>query len=512
MLADMSARTSATDPLQIAEIPAGGGVIGVTLCPGKKASSLGGASWDRDLDADIAVIARWGAAAAVTLIEPDEFRRLAVQGLPAAMAAAGIEWHHLPITDVAPPDERFESRWHYAWPALQARLAAGGRVLVHCRGGLGRAGTVAACMLRGLGESAEAAIASVRAVRPGAIETAEQEAWVHRYVPASFAADGLRSRQLACLLGGAIGDAVGYRVEFKRWPEIARMHGENGITLAAAAGPLLVSDDTQMTLFTLEGVARASSERDVIAQVREAYLDWFGTQRPRPGGRRPTGALAGCDVMRERRAPGTTCLSALETGGRGSPVNRINDSKGCGGVMRTAPIGFLPDACGDAAVFRLGAEAAALTHGHPDGFLPAGAMALLTRCALRGDDWADAIAGVQSLLANWAESRSTSVAILAAVTAAAAGSPSREQVQRLGEGWVGEEALAIGLYAALAASSFAGCIELAANHDGDSDSTASIAGQLYGARHGLAALPAEAVYRLDVLEPLLEAFGRPIFP
>lgn len=97
---------------------------------------------------------------------------------------------------------------------------------------------------------------------------------------AGLAADELRSRQLACLLGGAIGDAVGYRVEFKRWPEIERMHGPSGITLAAAAGPLLVSDDTQMTLFTLEGLARATSQQQVIPEIRDAYLDWFGTQRP----------------------------------------------------------------------------------------------------------------------------------------------------------------------------------------------------------------------------------------
>jgi ADP-ribosylglycohydrolase len=80
-------------------------------------------------------------------------------------------------------------------------------------------------------------------------------------------------------------------------------------------------------------------------------------------------------------------------------------------------------------------------------------------------------------------------------------------VAALGEGWVGEEALAVGWYAAVTAGSLAECIALAANHDGDSDSTASIAGQLYGARHGLAALPAAAVYRLDVLEPLLDVFG-----
>lgn len=73
---------------------------------------------------------------------------------------------------------------------------------------------------------------------------------------------------------------------------------------------------------------------------------------------------------------------------------------------------------------------------------------------------------------------------------------------------VGDEALAVGLHAAGKASSFSQAITFASNHDGDSDSTASIAGQLYGARHGPAVLPANAVYRLDMLEPLLELVGK----
>ena len=114
--------------------------------------------------------------------------------------------------------------------------------------------------------------------------------------------------------------------------------------------------------------------------------------------------------------------------------------------MRTAPIGFLPDAVSDAEVFRLGAEVAALTHGHPDGYLPAGAMAVLIRGALRGEPWTDTVTLLMDLLGGWPESRATSVAIASAMQAAAAGPPSRERVKQLGEGWVGEEALAVGLY------------------------------------------------------------------
>jgi len=179
----MKLRTSETDPLWIAEIPVGGGVIGVTLCPGKRGASVFGQAWARDLATDVAAITDWGATAVVTLIEEDEFVLLGVEALPQALRAAGIEWHHLPIEDVSVPDQRFERAWPVVWPQLLGRLTGGERVMVHCRGGLGRAGTVAALMLIECGESAEVAIKRVRTARPGAIETAEQERWVRGRQP-----------------------------------------------------------------------------------------------------------------------------------------------------------------------------------------------------------------------------------------------------------------------------------------------------------------------------------------
>jgi ADP-ribosyl-[dinitrogen reductase] hydrolase len=314
------------------------------------------------------------------------------------------------------------------------------------------------------------------------------------------------SRRLACLLGGALGDAVGYRVEFKRWPEIERAHGPDGIRLAACKGALVVSDDTQMTLFTLEGMARAKRVEDIVTEVREAYLDWLHTQGY--GSERPLrGDLAKVTALKHLRAPGTTCLSALRRGGRGTVKSATNDSKGCGGVMRAAPLGFLPDSVSDTDVFLLGAECAALTHGHPDGFLPAGAMAVLARDALRDVPSEQSIAKVLELTRAWPKSQGTAQAIESAVKVAADGEASRARVDALGEGWVGEEALAVGLYAAMVAKTFSECIELAANHDGDSDSTASIAGQLWGARFGLGGIAREVVERVDVVEALVEAWG-----
>ena len=169
-------RTSVSDPLRIDLLAAGqrGGQIGLCLCPGKRANSLSGLRWERDLATDLAVIARWPADAVLTLIEDPEFEALGVPQLGRQVQALGIAWHHLPIVDFQPPDARFEAGWADRGPALLALLRAGGRVIVHCRGGLGRSGTVAARMLVELDVPAPEAIARVHGVRPGAIETPEQ--------------------------------------------------------------------------------------------------------------------------------------------------------------------------------------------------------------------------------------------------------------------------------------------------------------------------------------------------
>lgn len=173
-------RTSHTHPLRIDEVAAGdaSGVIGITFCPGKQGDSYSGAPWARDLEADLDAIARWRPGAMLTLIEDHEFDMLGVPRLGERARARGIEWHHLPIVDVQPPDERFESLWVERGPDFVRTLQEGGKVLVHCRGGLGRAGTVAALLLVGLGVPGGEAVRRVRAVRPGAIETGAQLRYV----------------------------------------------------------------------------------------------------------------------------------------------------------------------------------------------------------------------------------------------------------------------------------------------------------------------------------------------
>jgi hypothetical protein len=175
-------RSSATHPLQIAELATpGGGIIGVTFCPGKCGPSLYGHLWQRDLDADLDVIQHWGARAVLTLVEPLELEALKVAALGEKVRGRGMRWLHLPIPDVSVPSAQFERQWRDEVPELLDTLRQGGKLLVHCKGGLGRAGMVAAFLLIETGERPEVATRRVREVRPGAIETAAQERYVAGY-------------------------------------------------------------------------------------------------------------------------------------------------------------------------------------------------------------------------------------------------------------------------------------------------------------------------------------------
>ena len=177
-----SPRTSHTHPLQIPSVTPGEGLgrIGISFCPGKwQAAAMTGA-WARDLQVDLDAIAEWGAIAVVTLVEAHELIALRVENMGAAVAARGMRWFHLPIPDVTAPGPAFEAAWADAGSVLRGYLRSGSNVFVHCKGGLGRAGTVAARLLVELGADPEQAIADVRAARVGAIQVPEQEAYVRR--------------------------------------------------------------------------------------------------------------------------------------------------------------------------------------------------------------------------------------------------------------------------------------------------------------------------------------------
>ncbi len=280
--------TSETHPLRIAELEApGGGKVGVTFCPGKHQPEAASGCWRRDLSSDLDVIEKWGAKAVVTLVEAHELDSLNVPALGSQVRARGIAWLHLPIVDNWIPDAAFEASWKAEARGLHAILDRGGRVLVHCKGGLGRAGTIAARLLIERGSAAREAITAVRRVRLGAIENRTQENYLRELRQGSAMVDlTLADRVEGCLLAGACGDALGAPVEFMRLPEIQRRYGHGGIRdFAPVYGRTgAITDDTQMALFTLEGLLRAHVGRhergngDVVSRVHAAYKRWLRTQ------------------------------------------------------------------------------------------------------------------------------------------------------------------------------------------------------------------------------------------
>lgn len=465
-------RTSLTDPLQIAEISYGSGAIGITFCPGKKGESVFGAAWDRDLLLDLQSIETWGANTVLTLIEQDEFRLLSVSDLPTEMAKR-FEWIHLPIVDLRVPDAKVESLWAALSERLLSDLRKGKKILFHCRGGLGRAGMMAARLLMDGGMSADTAIRAVRKVRKGAIETSEQELYLrHHHTFLSHAS----------MLGLAVGDAMGAEIEFAKLPQIQRLFPNRVDRLLPAYGKLgAITDDTQMTLFTAEGLVRTiwrATTKGVgspSSVIHHALLRWLLTQGEQPNTDldREVG-LVKIKALHARRAPGLTCMDALKKA-EFFDQKAENNSKGCGTIMRVSPLAF---GLRRESIHEFAVATSALTHGHPTGQLAAAF-------------WAELLADVYQnrnveLSSRWLVDQYRKIKGAEEVVAAAERARSAvrdgkpETVATLGEGWIAEECLAIALYAALATSNFRDGISVAIKHSGDSDSCGAVAGALLG--------------------------------
>ena len=331
-----------------------------------------------------------------------------------------------------------------------------------------------------------------------------------------------------CLLGGAVGDALGYTIEFMRESDIFKAFGDEGITrFRLVQGKGRISDDTQMTLFTANGLLFGQTRgmmrgiggvhRDYI---RMAYLDWLDTQTqiyPYEPDHFRVSWLANFEEFYHRRAPGTTCMSALRQGGFGTIEKPINDSKGCGGVMRVAPIGLY--LC-DNKYFRpeeidmLGAEAAAITHGHELGYIPAAALVHIIYAIASGKHTnlvsavAESVHAMQVLFPEAKEmSRFTSL-MQQAIELSQKNEDDLTAIHALGRGWVAEETLAIAVYCALKyADDFEKAIITSVNHDGDSDSTGAVTGNILGAYLGVDAIPDYYLKDLelrDIIEEIAE--------
>lgn len=320
------------------------------------------------------------------------------------------------------------------------------------------------------------------------------------------------SKFKGCLLAGAVGDALGAAVEFDSLERIRERFGKMGLTdYAIAYGRLgAITDDTQMTLFTAEGLIRAHIRsadkgiRNPPAIVHKAYLRWLHTQRihiPNDARELPDylrgSWLLDLPDLNIRRAPGNTCLAALRSGLMGTVDEPINNSKGCGGVMRAAPAGLLTNQ-----PFRSGVEAAAITHGHPAGYLSAGVLAVIVSKIIEGASLFDAVNhAVYKALPEMKNHKETFDALDEAIRLAEdrTKAPSPELIETLGGGWVGEEALAISIYCSLVhENDLSEALLLAVNHSGDSDSTGAITGNILGALHGIDAIPPHWLEHLEL--------------
>lgn len=323
------------------------------------------------------------------------------------------------------------------------------------------------------------------------------------------------------LIGGAAGDALGYAVEFHDEEYIFQTYGPSGITeYRLVDGKALISDDTQMTLFTAAGllVFYSVAMQRFICRTTEpyvylSYLDWLHTQEPEGYPKYPGLTwLAEEQGLYDRRAPGSTCLSALCSGEMGTIGFRINRSKGCGGVMRTAPVGLFNGITENnyKDVDTMAAGVAAITHGHDLGFIPGAMLADLTGRLSRSDismkEAVDAaLAAMKELFGDMEHIGSFMALMEKAVALSQEDIDDLDAIHELGQGWVGDEAIAIAVYCSLKyPEDIEKALIAAVNHEGDSDSTGAITGNIVGAHVGFSRIPEKFVKDLELKDLILE--------
>lgn len=325
--------------------------------------------------------------------------------------------------------------------------------------------------------------------------------------------NNLQDRVRGSLIGGAIGDALGYPVEFiYSFEGIQAKYGERGITRLDTVqhcidgeiqrGKAVVSDDTQMTLFTANGLLNAKQQGvDMKYGICSAYIEWFLTQMGKKSRKFDNCWISSVPEMNANRAPGNTCLSALNSIYNGKEP--YNNSKGCGGVMRIAPIPLyaaVESRMNVTEAAKLAGDAAEITHQHPLGYIPAALMAhIIYRLALDEQPIRTTlkqyiVEGMEALEElysdNLHEVNDMQTLVKQAIEYSENERNDLVNIISLGEGWVGDEALVIALYCCLRHfDSFEDALIASVNHGGDSDSTGAVTGNILGAAVGYEAIP-----------------------
>lgn len=328
-----------------------------------------------------------------------------------------------------------------------------------------------------------------------------------------------RDRIRGAMIGCAAGDALGYPVKVLSEAAIVERYGLRGITDydLDENGTARITADTQLMLLSANGILFAHTRgalRGIMAPVYQYfdafYMNWYRLQTTERASRSRVGWINAYPALSAKRAPSPTSMGVFSSDKFGSMDEPVNDSKGSGCLLRAFPIGlsYFRD---PAHVLDLAANTAALTHGHKLAWISSGAFALLVSHIVHEElSIAEAVKKTLKALDNSFRDSLTVVhelmrSIRSAVSLASSASSDLDAIHSLGEGWVAEEALAIGLLSALRhENDIAGAMTFAANHGGNSNTTAAIAGTLVGARIGFNAIPDRFVDRLELVDVILD--------
>lgn len=328
-----------------------------------------------------------------------------------------------------------------------------------------------------------------------------------------------RDRIRGAMIGCAAGDALGYPVEALSEAAIVERYGLRGITDydLDENGTAHFTADTQLMLLSANGILFAHTRgalRGIMAPVYQYfdafYMDWYRLQTEKQPRRARCGWINAYPALSAKRSSSPTSMGVFSSDKFGSMDEPVNDSKGSGCLLRAVPIGlsYFRD---PAHVLDLAANTAALTHGHKLAWISSGAFALLVSHIVHEElSIAEAVnKTLKALDKSFPDSREAVNelwrAIRSAMSLATSASSDLDAIHALGKGWVAEEALAIGLLSALRhENDIAGAMTFAANHGGDSNNTAAIAGMLVGARVGFNAIPDRFVDRLELVDVILE--------
>ena len=315
----------------------------------------------------------------------------------------------------------------------------------------------------------------------------------------NFAGKNALSNYKACLKGGAIGDALGNPVEFEKISSIKNYYGKNGIQdlFVNSKGLAEITDDTQMTMFTADGIIKAllkTFDKNTLPDLKtifNSYKLWFNTQSYIPHIQKGSGWIAELKELYAMRAPGTTCMGSMKGGIPGTIEKSLNNSSGCGGVMRVAPVGLMYYENPEMA-FKVGADCAALTHGNPRAYLSAGFLSGMIANIISGKNIQEAVDATLPILRKYEGNEPVTRLIIRAKELAQTDIEPLTAIEELGAGWVGDEAIAISTYCALKEpDNFEKAVQMAVNHSGDSDSTGAILGNILGAHLGMDKIPSK---------------------